>query len=121
VITLTPQAKRVFQTVGRNGLPEGKALRLVRAGHTKDGAPRVGITVGEPKVTDRPVIHEGSAVAWVSSRVMDAYDGCVLGLEEEVPEGVGVVSGTPHSRGKGRSHRHGGWGAGVSGNRGGLR
>jgi hypothetical protein len=56
VITLTLQAKRVFQTAGRNGLPEGKALRLVRVGHTKDCAPRVGITVGEPEVTDRPVI-----------------------------------------------------------------
>jgi hypothetical protein len=111
VITLTLQAKRVFQTAGRNGLPEGKALRLVRAGHTKYGAPRVGITVGEPEVTDRPVIHEGRPVAWVSSRVMEAYDGCVLGLEEEVTERVGVVSATPDTRQKGRSHRHHEWGA----------
>ncbi len=121
MITLTLRAKRVLQAVGRNGLPDGKALRLVRAGRTKDGAPLVGITVGEPEVTDRPMIHEGRPVAWVSTRVMEAYDGCVLGLEEGVPEGVGVVSGTPHSRGKGRSHRHGGWSAGVPGNRGGLR
>jgi hypothetical protein len=120
VITLTLATKRVFQTVGRNGLPDGKSLRLVRAGRTKDGAPRVGIHVGEPEVTDRPVIHEGRPVAWVSSRVMEAYDGCVLGLEEEVPEGVGVVTGTPDARRKGRSHRHRGWGVGVSG-RGGSR
>jgi hypothetical protein len=90
VITLTLQAKRVFQTVGRNGLPEGKALRLVRAGRTEDVALRVGIHVGESEMTDRPVIHEGRAVAWVSSRVMEAYDGCVLGLQEGVPEGAGV-------------------------------
>ena len=113
MITLTLRAKRVFQKVGRNGVPEGKALRLVQAGHTKYGAPRVGITVGEPEVTDRPVIHEGRAVAWVSSRVMEAYDGCVLGLEDEVPDGVGVVTGTPDARRKTRLHRHGGWGAGV--------
>ena len=111
MITLTLATKRVFQTVGRSGLPAGKALRLVRAGRTKSGAPRVGIRVGEPEVTDRPVIHEGRAVAWVSARVMEAYDGCVLALEEEVPEAVGVVSGTPDARRKTRSHRHRGWGA----------
>ena len=111
MITLTLATKRFFQTFGRNGLSEGKALRLVRAGRTKDGAPRVGITVGEPEVTDQPVIHEGGTVAWVSSRVMEGYDGCVLGLEEEVPEGVSVVSGTPGARRKTRSHRHRGWGA----------
>ncbi len=118
MITLTLQAKRVFQTAGLNGLPEGKALRLVRAGHTKYGAPRVCITVGEPEVTDRPVIHEGRPVAWVSSRVMEAYDGCVLGLEEEVTERVDVVSGTPDTRQKGRSHRHHEWGTwGTGGSR----
>ena len=62
MITVTLATKRVFQTVGRNGLPEGKALRLVRAGRTEDGALRVGIHVGESEVTDRPVIHEGRAV-----------------------------------------------------------
>ncbi len=113
MITLTLQAKRAFRTIARSGLPEGKALRLVRAGRTKDGAPRVGIHIGQPEVTDRPVIHEGRAVAWVSSRVMEAYDGCVLALEEEVPEGVGVVTGAPDARRKTRSHRHGGWDAGV--------
>ena len=113
MITLTLATKRVFRTVGRNGLPEGKALRLVRAGRTKSGASRVGIHVGKPEVTDRPVIHEGRTVAWVSARVMEAYDGCILGLEEEVPEGVGVVSGTPDARRDARSHRHRGWGAGV--------
>ena len=120
MITLTMATKKAFQSAGRKGLPEGKALRLVRAGRTKDGDPRVGVTVGEPEVTDRPVIHEGVPVAWVSSRVMVAYDGCVLGLEEELPEGVGVVTGTPDTRQKTRSHRHGGWGAGVSA-RGGSR
>ena len=113
MITLTLQTKRVFQTIGRKGLPEGKSLRLVRAGRTKDGDPRVGITVGEPEVTDRPVIHEGSPVAWVSARVMEAFDGCILALEEEVPEGVGVVTGAPDARRKDRLHRQGGWGAGV--------
>ena len=125
MITLTLATKKAFQTVGCKGLPEGKSLRLVRTGRTKDGAPRVGITVGEPKVTDRPVIHEGVPVAWVSSRVMEAYDGCVLGLEDEVPERVGVDSWTPDARRDTRtyghrSHRHGGWGAGVPA-RGGAR
>ena len=120
MITLTLRAKRAFQAVERSGLPEGKALRLVRAGRTEDGALRVGIYVGEPEVSDRPVIHEGRAVAWVSAKVMEAYDGCVLGLQEEVPEEVGVVTGTPDARRKGRSHRHRGWDAGVAG-RGGLR
>ena len=106
MITLTLRTKRVFRAVGRSGLPEGQTLRLVLTGHTKDGGPRVGIRVGEPKATDRPVMHEGAPVAWVSAGVMKSHEGCVLDLEEEWPEGVGVATGLPDARREPRSYRH---------------
>jgi len=106
VITLTLRTKRVFRTVGRSGLPEGQALRVVLTGRTKAGGPRVTIKVGEPKATDRPVMHEGVPVAWVSSAVMKAHDGCVLDLEEEWPEAVGIATGLPYARRETRSYRH---------------
>ena len=106
MITLTLRTKRVFRTVGRSGLPEGQALRLVLTGRTKDGGPRVGISVGEPKGTDLPVLHEGEPVALVSAGVMKAHDGCVLDLEEEWPKGVGAATGLPYARRETRSYRH---------------
>jgi hypothetical protein len=75
VVTLTLGTKRVFRNVARSGLPDGKALRLVLAGRTKDGGPRVGIRLGEPRGTDRQVLHEGETVAWVSAGVIEAYAG----------------------------------------------
>ena len=90
MVTLTLGTKRVFRNLARSGLPDGKALRLVLAGRTKDGGPRVGIRLGESRGTDRPVLHEGEAVAWVSAGVMEAYAGGVLSLEKEWPKGAGI-------------------------------
>jgi hypothetical protein len=75
VITLTLVTKTVFRTVGRSGLPGGKALRLVLDGCGEDGPSRVGIMVGEPEGMDQPVIHEGEPVAWISAGVTEATTG----------------------------------------------
>jgi hypothetical protein len=111
VITLTLRTKRVFRTVVRSGLPEGKALRLVLRRRTKDGGLRVGIKVDEPEYTDLPVFHEGETIAWVSVGVMEACDGHVLDLEEEWPKGADVAVGTSKARRATRSYRHSPWGS----------
>jgi len=106
---LTLVTKTVFRTVGRSGLPGGKALRLVLDGCGEDGPSRVGIMVGEPEGMDQPVIHEGEPVAWISAGVTEAYDGCVLDLEaahKGTPKGVGVAFGLPNARRDTRSYGH---------------
>jgi hypothetical protein len=94
VIALTLGAKRVFRAVGRDALPEAEALRLVLDGRNKeDGGIGVSISVGEPKDTDRAVIYEGEPVAWVSTEVVEAHDGCVLDLERLGSGRVGLRAG----------------------------
>jgi hypothetical protein len=94
VIALTLGAKRVFRAVGRAALPEAEALRLVLDGRNKeDGGIGVSISVGEPKDTDRAVIYEGEPVAWVSTEVVEAHDGCVLDLKRLGSGRVGLRGG----------------------------
>lgn len=94
MIALTLGAKRVFRAVGRAALPEGEALRLVLDGRNNEHSGiGVGMSVGTPEDTDRAVIHEGEPVAWVSAKVVDAHDGCVLDLEHLGSGRVGLRGG----------------------------
>jgi hypothetical protein len=94
MIALTLGAKRVFRAVGRAALPEAEALRLVLDGHNnEEGGPEISISIGKPKDTDRAVIHEREPVAWVSTEVVEAHDGCVLDLEHLGSGRVGLRGG----------------------------
>jgi hypothetical protein len=94
VIALTLGTKRVFRAVGRAALPEAEALRLVLDGHNnEEGGPEISISIGKPKDTDRAVIHEREPVAWVSTEVVEAHDGCVLDLKRLGSGRVGLRGG----------------------------
>jgi hypothetical protein len=103
MITVTEETKRFFRVVAKDGLPEGKVLRLEAIDQGKNGKRAFpGFRVGEPKESDRPVWDQGEIVLYVSDALSDAYDGCVLDLEQ-LHDGLRCMLGPPDAGRNARS------------------
>jgi hypothetical protein len=102
MITVTEGTKRLFRIVANHRIPEGKTLRLDAIGHGKNGRPLPSVRVGEPQEGDCPVRDQGNIVLYVSNAMSEAYDGCVLDLEE-FPDGLRCVLGPPDAGHNARS------------------
>jgi iron-sulfur cluster assembly protein len=86
VITVTEEAKELFQNVER---PEGAVLRLDLVKENE-----VGIVFGEPQSDDQVVEHEGEELLHISGLVSQALDGSTLD-RVETPEGTGITIRPP--------------------------
>jgi hypothetical protein len=102
MITITEETKRLFRIVAKQGIPEGKTLRLDAIEHGKNGRSLPSVRVGEPEKGDCPVRDQGNILLYVSNAISEAYDGCVLDLEE-VPDGLRCVLGPPDAGRNARS------------------
>jgi Fe-S cluster assembly iron-binding protein IscA len=94
MITVTEETKRILHAVARAALPEGQNLRLETSRTSGTGAEKLAMLVDEPKEGDEPVEHEGEPFLYVSRRVSEAYDGCVMDLEH-TPQGLALSIGPP--------------------------
>lgn len=95
MIIVAEEAKRIVHAVARVALPEGQSLRLDTARASgANGASTCTVLIEEPREGDEPVEHEGERFLYVSREVSEAYDGCVVDLEQ-TPQGVVFSIGPP--------------------------
>ncbi len=103
MITVTGETKRFFRMVSKDGLPAGKVLRLEAIEQGKNGRRALpGFRIGEPKEGDCPVRDQDKIVLYVSNAMSEAYDGCVLDLEQ-LHDGLRCILGPPHAGRNARS------------------
>lgn len=99
MITVTEGVKRFVNTVNTDvRLREGSVFRLDRAVSGPYGEGLLVVSVDEPREGDQPVECEGEDLLHISGTVSEAYDGCLLDLEE-TPEGAAfILVGAPKAQ-----------------------
>ena len=91
MITVTEEARELFQTVDR---PEGTVLRLDPVTDENSGQTQIGLSAGAPQGDDQVVEHDGASLLHIAGPVSEALDGSTLNLID-TPEGPAIGLTTP--------------------------